>query len=375
MKKIDSNKINLQGNELKYIKEAISSNRISGDGEFTKKCNQFIENSLQVKKSMLTTSCTHALEMSALLLDIKPGDEVILSPFTFVSTANAFMLRGAIPVFADIRSDTLNIDEKKIEPLITNKTKAIIVVHYAGVACEMDKITNLAKKYDIDIIEDNAHGIFGKYQNNYLGSFGTFGTLSFHETKNFSCGEGGALIINNPKYIERAEILREKGTNRSKFLRGEIDKYSWVDIGSSYLPSEILAAYLYSQFEQKEKIQSKRKKIWNYYNKNLKDWADINFLQLPSIPKHCEQNHHIFYIIMPSNNSRDKLMYCLREKGIAATFHFLPLNKSKMGRQLSKNKYSCPVAVDLSLRLLRLPIHNNLKTELIDLNHFFDFKF
>ncbi len=375
MKKIDSNKINLQGNELKYIKEAINSNRISGDGEFTKKCNQFIENSLQVKKSMLTTSCTHALEMSALLLDIKPGDEVILSPFTFVSTANAFMLRGAIPVFADIRSDTLNIDEKKIEPLITNKTKAIIVVHYAGVACEMDKITNLAKKYDIDIIEDNAHGIFGKYQNNYLGSFGTFGTLSFHETKNFSCGEGGALIINNPKYIERAEILREKGTNRSKFLRGEIDKYSWVDIGSSYLPSEILAAYLYSQFEQKEKIQSKRKKIWNYYNKNLKDWADINFLQLPSIPKHCEQNHHIFYIIMPSNNSRDKLMYYLREKGIAATFHFLPLNKSKMGRQLSKNKYSCPVAVDLSLRLLRLPIHNNLKTELIDLNHFFDFKF
>ena len=239
----------------------------------------------------------------------------------------------------------------------------------------MKKIMKLADKYDLDIVEDNAHGIFGKYRDNYLGTFGTFATLSFHETKNFTCGEGGALIINNPKYIERAEIIREKGTNRSKFLRGEIDKYFWVDIGSSYLPSEILAAYLYSQFEQKEKIQSKREKIWNFYNKNLKDWADINFLQLPSIPKHCQQTYHIFYIIMGSNKSRNDLMQHLKGKGIPASFHFLPLHKSKMGKKLNSNKYSCPVAEDLSLRLLRLPVYNDLETDLINLNHFFDFKF
>ena len=375
MKNIEFNKIDLQGNELKYIKEAIGSNRISGDGKFTKKCDRFIQNSLNVKKSMLTTSCTHALEMSALLLNIKPGDEVILSPFTFVSTANAFILRGAHPVFVDIRPDTLNIDEQKIEKSITNKTKAIIVVHYAGVACEMSHITKLANKYDLDIVEDNAHGLFGKYQDAYLGSFGTFATLSFHETKNFTCGEGGALIINNPKYIERAEVIRDKGTNRSKFLRGEIDKYSWVDVGSSFLPSEILAAYLYAQFEQREKIQSKRKKIWEFYYKNLKDWANNNFLKLPFIPENCQQTYHIFYIIMGSNKSRDDLIQHLKGKGIPASFHFLPLNKSRMGKQLNSNKYSCPVAEDLSLRLLRLPVYNDLETNHINLNHFFDFKF
>ena len=375
MKKIEFNKIDLQGNELKYIKEAIYNNRISGDGKFTKKCNKFIQSSLHVKKSMLTTSCTHALEMSALLLNIKPGDEIILSPFTFVSTANAFILRGALPVFVDIRPDTLNIDERKIEKSITNKTKAIIVVHYAGVACEMGEITKLANTYDIDIIEDNAHGLFGKYQDTYLGGFGTFATLSFHETKNFTCGEGGALIINNPKYIERAEVIREKGTNRSKFLRGEIDKYSWVDIGSSFLPSEILAAYLYAQFEQKEKIQSKRKKIWEFYYKNLKDWANNNLLKLPFIPNNCQQPYHIFYMIMRSNKSRNDLIQHLKSKGIPAAFHFLPLHKSKMGKQLNGSKYVCPVAEDLSLKLLRLPVYNGLETDLINLNHFFDFKF
>ena len=375
MKKIKFNKVDFQGNEIEYIKETINSNRISGDGNFTKKCNEFIEKSLNVNKAILTTSCTHALEMSALLLNIKPGDEVILSPFTFVSTANAFMLRGAIPIFVDIRSDTLNIDEKKIEPLITSRTKVIIVVHYAGVGCEMNEIIKLANKYDIDLVEDNAHGFFGKYQDTYLGSFGTFSTLSFHETKNFSCGEGGALIINDPKYIERAEIIREKGTNRSKFLRGEIDKYSWVDIGSSFLPSEILAAYLYAQFEQKEKIQSNRKKIWNFYYKNLKDWAKNNSIQLPIIPDNCQHPYHIFYLIMRTNSSRNDLIEYLRIKGIPAAFHFLPLHKSKMGIHLTGNKSNCPISEDMSLRILRLPIHNGLKTDLININHFFDFKF
>ncbi len=257
---IPFNWVDVQGNELEYIQQAISSSHISGDGIFTNKCNSLLEKEMGVKKSLLTTSCTHALEISAILLDIKPGDEVIVPSFTFVSTVNAFVLRGAKPVFIDIRPDTLNMDETQLEGLITEKTKAIIPVHYAGVACEMDTIMDIANKYKIPVIEDNAHGLFGKYKDRYLGTFGTFATQSFHETKNFSCGEGGALLINDDNYIERAEIIREKGTNRTKFFRGEVDKYTWVDIGSSYLLSDILAAFLFAQLEQRDKIQSKRKK-------------------------------------------------------------------------------------------------------------------
>ena len=374
MKKIEFNKVDLYGNELDNIKKAIQNNRIAGDGIFTEKCNAFIEKSLNVQKSMLTTSCTHALDMTALLLDIQPGDEVIIPSFTFVSTANAFILRGAIPIFADIRSDTLNIDEQKIESLITKKTKVIVVVHYGGIGCEMETIMDLANKYNIDVVEDNAHGFLGKYGGHYLGSFGTFSTLSFHETKNFTCGEGGSLVINDPKYIERAEIIREKGTDRTKFLRGEIDKYSWVDIGSSFLPSEILSAYLYAQFEQREKIQVRRKRIWNFYNDNLKDWAYDNDIQLPTIPANCIQTHHIFYLILKSNKTRDSLIKHLRQRGIPATFHFLPLHLSKKILDMRLNNNPCPVTEKISLRLLRLPLHNSLQPDQIDIDHFFDFK-
>lgn len=374
MKNIKFNKVDFHGNELDNIKKAVHENKIAGDGMFTKKCNAFIEKSLNVEKSLLTTSCTHALEMSALLLNIQPGDEVIIPSFTFVSTANAFILRGAIPIFADIRADTLNIDEQEIEPLITKKTKAIVVVHYAGIGCEMGIIMKLANQYNIDVIEDNAHGFLGKYDNQYLGSFGTFSTLSFHETKNFTCGEGGSLVINDKKYTERAEIIREKGTDRTKFLRGEIDKYSWVDIGSSFLPSEILSAYLYAQFEQKEKIQARRKRIWNYYNDSLKDWAYDNDIKLPTIPKNCVQTYHIFYLVLKSDRARDSLIKHLRRRGIPATFHFLPLHLSKKYLEMGLNKNPCPVTEQISNRLLRLPIHNCLEPDQINIDYFYDFK-
>tara|TARA_B100002051_G_scaffold271685_1_gene306878 strand:- start:372 stop:1499 length:1128 start_codon:yes stop_codon:yes gene_type:complete len=374
MKRIEFNKVDFHGNELDNIKRAVQENKIAGDGIFTKKCNAFIEKSLNVEKSFMTTSCTHALEMTALLLDIQPGDEVIIPSFTFVSTANAFTLRGAIPIFADIRADTLNIDEQKIEPLITKKTKVIVVVHYAGIGCEMVKIMELANKYNIDVVEDNAHGFLGKYDSNYLGSFGTFSTLSFHETKNFTCGEGGSLVINNTKYIERAEIIREKGTDRTKFVRGEIDKYSWVDIGSSFLPSEILSAFLYAQFEQKEQIQATRKRIWNYYNDSLKDWAYDNDIKLPTIPDNCVQTHHIFYLVLKSNKTRDSLIKHLRQRGIPATFHFLPLHLSKKILEMGLNNNPCSVAEQISARLLRLPIHNSLQPDQINIDHFYDFK-
>jgi dTDP-4-amino-4,6-dideoxygalactose transaminase len=348
------------GKEFDFIREALANWHISGDGAFTKKCHALLEKELGVPKALLTTSCTHALEMAALLLDIKPGDEVIAPSFTFVSAVNAFVLRGARPVFIDIRPDTLNLDETKLEGLITARTKAILVVHYAGVGCEMDAILEVAGRRGIPIVEDNAHGLFGRYKGRYLGTFGCLATLSFHETKNFTCGEGGALLINDPQYIERAEIIREKGTNRSRFFRGEVDKYTWVDIGSSYLPSDILVAFLYAQLEAREIIQSKRKRIWAYYKEHLRHWAADCAVRLPSVPSHCEQPYHMFYLVLPSLAARQALMTYLNAHEINSVFHYLPLHLSRMGRQFGGENGDCPVTEDVSDRLLRLPFYNDL---------------
>tara|TARA_B100002003_G_scaffold40422_1_gene35992 strand:+ start:1015 stop:2148 length:1134 start_codon:yes stop_codon:yes gene_type:complete len=360
MKHIPFNRVDLQGNELEYINQSIEKGHISGDGEFTRRCSSLLEKVLGVKKVLLTTSCTHALEMAAILLNICPGDEIIVPSFSFVTNINAFVLRGARPVFIDIRPDTLNIDENQIEGLISEKTKALVVVHYAGVGCEMDVIMNIANKYGIPVIEDNAHGMFGKYKGKYLSTFGSMATQSFHETKNFSCGEGGALLINDSNYIERAEIIREKGTNRSQFYRQQIDRYTWVDVGSSYLPSEILVAFLYAQLEQRERIQDKRAVVWHQYYNNLKDWAGRNRVGLPIIPDYCEQAYHAFYLIMPSLDSRTAIIKYLKSKGIVAAFHYLPLHLSEMGIRLGGKKGDCPVTEDVSDRLVRLPFFNGL---------------
>lgn len=357
---IPFNRPSMEGDEQAYMARAITEGHISGDGWFTKQCNAYLEQALSVPKALLTTSCTHSLEMAALLLDITPGDEIIVPSFTFVSTVNAFVLRGAKPVFIDIRPDTLNLNEKLLEGLITPRTKAIIVVHYAGVGCEMDTVMEIANRHHIPLIEDNAHGLFGKYRGKFLGTFGALATQSFHETKNFSCGEGGALLINDPLYIERAEIIREKGTNRSRFFRGQVDKYTWVDIGSSYLPSDILAAYLLAQLEAREKIQTRRHHIWEYYQEKLYDWADAQNVQMPTIPEYCEQAYHMFYILLPSLTTRQNLIAHLRSHGIQSVFHYLPLNLSDMGRKFGGNLGDCPVTEDISDRLLRLPFYNSL---------------
>ena len=351
------------GKEFEFIQEAITSWQLSGDGTFTKKCHALLEQELGVPKALLTTSCTHALEMAALLLDIKPGDEVIVPSFTFVSTVNAFVLRGARPVFIDIRPDTLNLDETQLERLITPRTKAILVVHYAGVACEMDPILQLAEKYRVAVVEDNAHGLFGKYKGKFLGTFGCLATQSFHETKNFTCGEGGALLINDPQYIERAEVIREKGTNRSRFFRGQVDKYTWVDVGSSYLPSDILAAFLYAQMEARECIQSKRRHIWERYDESLKDWAESSGVKMPTVPAHCEQPYHMYYLLMPSLEKRQAFIKYLNEYDINSVFHYLPLHVSEMGRQFGGKPGDCPVTECLSDRLVRLPFYNDLTFE------------
>jgi len=360
---IPFNRPSFEGREHEYIAAAIASGHISGDGIFTKRCHQFLESELGVPKALLTTSCTHALEMSALLLDFKPGDEVILPSFTFVSTANAFVLRGARPVFIDVRPDTLNFDERQFEELITDRTRAAVPVHYAGVGCEMDQILEIAKGRGVAIVEDNAHGLFGTYRGKQLGTFGCMGTQSFHETKNFSCGEGGALLINDPKFVDRAEIIREKGTNRSRFFRGLVDKYTWTDIGSSYLPSELLAAALLAQFEARDSIQARRKRIWARYYEGLRDWAPRIGAQLPVVPANRDQTYHMFYLLMPSVDARSRLMAHLKGKGILSVFHYLPLHLSEMGRQFGGREGQCPVTEDISDRLLRLPFFTTL-TEL-----------
>jgi len=348
------------GSELKYIKKSIKNRHISGDGEFTKKCNKWFEVNLKCKKVLLTTSCTHALEMSVILIDIQPGDEVIMPSYTFVSTANAFILRGAKIVFIDVRPDTMNIDENLIEKAVTKKTKAIIVVHYAGVSCEMEKIIELAEKYNLFIIEDAAQGIMSRYKNQYLGTIGDLGCLSFHETKNITCGEGGALLINNEKFIERAEIIREKGTDRSKFFKGQVDKYTWIDIGSSYLPSELNAAFLYAQLCYIKKITEKRVAIWNTYYNGLKELEDKGYIELQKIPDNIENNGHLFYIKTKNIEERTDLIDFLKKQNISTVYHYIPLHTSiagiKYGKFFGIDKYTTRD----SERLLRLPLYYNL---------------
>jgi len=360
--KILFNRPSLRGNEISYMRQAIDNGHISGDGVFTRRCHALLEESVGVKKALLTTSCTQALEMSALLLDIQDGDEVIIPSFTFVSTVNAFVLRGARPVFIDVRPDTLNLDEAQLERLITPRTRAIAVVHYAGVGCEMDAIMPIARRHKIPVVEDNAHGLFGKYKGKSLGTFGVFATQSFHETKNFSCGEGGALLINDSRFIDRAEIIREKGTNRTRFFRGQVDKYSWVDIGSSYLPSDLLAAFLLSQLESREQIQAERLRIWNYYYSHLTDWARNHGVQLPVVPDSTEQTYHMFYLLLPSLKERQAFINHLKANEIMSVFHYLPLHLSEMGLKFGGKAGDCPVTEDISDRLVRLPFFNTLST-------------
>ncbi|MBN2117710.1 MAG: dTDP-4-amino-4,6-dideoxygalactose transaminase [Anaerolineales bacterium] len=374
---VDFNRPVLVGRELEYMKQAIENGHISGDGPFTKKCHAFLEGELGVPKALLTTSCTHALEMAAILLDIQPGDEVVLPDFTFVSTVNAFVLRGAKPVFLDIRPDTLNLDESRLEAALTPRTKAIVPVHYAGVGCEMDPIMDIAARHNIPVVEDNAHGLFGKYRGKHLGTFGCMASQSFHETKNFTSGEGGALLINDPVLVERAEIIREKGTNRARFFRGQVDKYTWVDIGSSYLPSDILAAFLFAQFEQRDRIQLHRKQAWEMYSAGLRDWASSHVVQLPCIPDHCEQSYHMFHLLLPSLEIRQNLIAYLRERGVYSVFHYLPLHLSDMGQSFGGKEGDCPVTERVSDQLIRLPFHNSLTSgeqeQVIDLLQGFSF--
>lgn len=348
------------GKELYYMALAVQGGHLSGDGPFTKKCNAWMEQKFGAKKVLLTHSCTAALEMAALLADIHPGDEVIMPSYTFVSTANAFVLRGAVPVWCDIREDTLNIDETKIEALITPKTKAIVPVHYAGVACEMDAIMEIAQRYNLFVIEDAAQAVNATYKGHYLGTIGHLGCYSFHETKNLIAGEGGALVINDARFVERAEIIREKGTNRSKFFRGQVDKYTWVDIGSSYLPSELVAAFLYAQLEEADKINHQRLILWDAYYQGLKPLADAGKLRLPVIPPHCGHNAHMFYIILPTSAKRDALMAGLKNQGITSVFHYIPLHTAPMGRSVQPHVPTLPVTEELAPRLLRLPLFYEL---------------
>ena len=360
---IPFNRSSLEGRELEYIFQTITIGQIAGDQTFSKKCHRLLEETFGVPRALVTTSCTHALEMSALLLDIKPGDEVITPDFTFVSTINAFVLRGAKPVFCDIRKDTLNLDEAVLEGLITPRTKAIIPVHYAGVGCEMDAILAIAAKHGIAVVEDNAHGLFGKYKGRWLGTLGAMATQSFHETKNITCGEGGALLINDQRFTERAEIIREKGTNRSRFFRGQVDKYSWVDIGSSYLMSDVVAAFLYAQLEVWQNIQAKRRNIWERYDEELRDWAVTQNVRQPFIPEHCDQAWHMYYLLLPSLEKRSALIAHLKQNGVHAVFHYLPLHLSDVGKSYGGREGDCSVSQDVSDRLLRLPFHNSMSAE------------
>ena len=349
----------LCGRELHYIAQAIQSGHSSGNGAFTDRCQKLLQQLLGVERALLTTSCTDALEMAALLLDLGPGDEVIVPSYTFVSTANAFALRGAQLVFSDVRPDTLNLDEAKLESLITERTRAIVVVHYASVGCEMDAIMEIARRTRVPVIEDNAQGLFARYRGRPLGSFGALATLSFHETKNISCGEGGALLVNDPALVERAEILWEKGTNRAKFSRGEVDKYSWVDLGSSFLPSDLVAAFLLAQLEQREEIQQRRCRIWEKYRDRLSAWASAHNVRLPFLPKHCEPSWHMFYLLLPSRVQRDGLIRHLRERDILSVFHYVPLHTSPMGRRVGVAG-DCPVTEEISEQLIRLPFYNDM---------------
>ncbi|MEI7542783.1 MAG: dTDP-4-amino-4,6-dideoxygalactose transaminase [bacterium] len=360
---IPFNKPAFLGPEIDYINKAVSNNKISGNGEFSKKCTSFFETTFHAPKAMLTTSCTHALEIAALLSEIKPGDEVIMPSYTFTSTANSFILRGAKAVFIDIREDTMNMDEQLVERAITPKTKAIVPVHYAGVACEMDLINEIALKHKLFVVEDAAQGVMCKYKGKYLGTLSDFGCYSFHETKNYTCGEGGAIIIRDPEHVERAEIIWEKGTNRNKFFRGEVDKYTWVDIGSSYLPSEINAAFLWAQLEKAEEINNDRLNTWNTYYNALKPLEDRGVIGLPFIPKHCEHNAHMFYIKTANLTQRTKLIEYLKDSGIMAIFHYIPLHSSPAGKKFGYFSGEDVFTTKASEKIIRLPMFFGLKKE------------
>ena len=364
---IPFNKPPRTGNEEKYVLESMRSTKISGDGEFTKRCHKWFEEKLGCKKALLTTSCTHALEMAALLIDIKEGDEVIMPSYTFVSTANAFVLRGAKVVFVDIRKDTLNIDETKIEEAITQKTKAIVPVHYAGVACEMDTIMNIASRHNLFVVEDAAQGMMSTYKGKALGTIGHFGAYSFHETKNYtSAGEGGLLIINDEKFVQRAEIIREKGTNRSLFFRGMVDKYSWVDIGSSYLPNDMSAAYLWGGLERADEINKNRLNSWKSYHEKLSFLEKDGSIELPSIPKDCIQNAHMFYLKVEDLETRTKLLEEFKKENIGAVFHYIPLHSAPAGLKYGRFNETDIFTTKESERLIRLPMYYGLNSDDIE---------
>jgi dTDP-4-amino-4,6-dideoxygalactose transaminase len=359
---ITFNRPSLVGNELDYVRDAIEQGHISGDGVYTRRCESLLRELLGARV-LLTTSCTHALEMAALLLDVEPGDEFLLPSFTFVSTANAFVLRGARPVFVDIRPDTLNIDETKIEAAITARTRAIVVMHYAGISCEMDTIIDIARRHRLPVIEDNAHGLFGAYRDRPLGTFGAMSTLSFHETKNVFCGEGGALILNDASLEARAEVLREKGTDRSRFFRGEVDKYTWVDAGSSYVPADVLAAFLFAQLEKRETVQEARRAIWIRYRDELASWAGERGYALPAVPPKCTPAYHLFHLVLRTAEERSAFIEHMRGRGIQAIFHYIPLHNSPMGQRLGGRAGDCPVAESVSERLVRLPFYTSMSSE------------
>ena len=360
---IPFNKPYLTGRETAGLERAFGNLRFAGDGPFTLECSKLIEKRLGCPRVLLTTSCTHALEMAALLLDTKPGDEIIAPSFTFVSTINAFVLRGARPVFIDIRPDTLNFDERQVESLITQHTRAVVPVHYAGVACEMDSILKTAASHGLAVIEDNAHGFGGSYKGRWLGTLGDLAAQSFHETKNFSCGEGGAFFVNGGQFVERAEIIREKGTNRSRFFRGEVDKYTWVDVGSSYVLGDLLAAFLLAQLEDWDDIQIRRRAVWNHYFTSLQGLASSHGIGLPVVPPHCDQAYHMFYLLTRSLSERTALIRHLKDRDIHAVFHYVPLHLSSMGVRFGGQPGQCPVTEDISDRLLRLPFFNAMTRE------------
>ena len=368
--RIPFNRADLTGAELRFVNEAVAHGHISGDGPFGRRCEDLLQRTLGVERALLTSSCTHALEMSALLLDVGPEDEVIVPAFTFVTTASAFALRGARIVFADIRPDTLNIDEEALPALVGDRTRAVAAMHYAGVGCELDALVALTGEREIALVEDNAHGLFGTYRGRPLGTFGVLATQSFHETKNITCGEGGALLLNDAGLVDRAEIIRDKGTDRKHFFRGLVDKYTWVDLGSSYVLSDLQAAFLAAQLEARDAIQAARAAVWRRYADGLADWAARSGVRLPVVPEHCEQAFHMFYVLLPSLDDRARLIERLRAKGILSVFHYLPLNVSAVGRQHGGRPGQCPVAEDVSGRLLRLPFYASLtpvlQAEVID---------
>jgi dTDP-4-amino-4,6-dideoxygalactose transaminase len=373
---IPFNKPSLTGRELQYAAEAILNLHTAADGPFTKRCQVLLETTLGAVKVLLTSSCTDALEMAAMLIDIEPGDEVIVPSYTFVSTANAFALRGARLVFADIRPDTLNLDERQLEALISPRTKAIVPMHYAGVGCNMEPILTLAGRNEIRVVEDNAHGLYARHNGRFLGTFGSLATQSFHETKNIMCGEGGALVINDSAFIERAEVLRDKGTNRRRFLRGQVDKYTWVDIGSSFGMSDLLAAFLYAQLEQREQIFSRRRAVWERYDQSLAAWAGKHGVKHPSVPASAEQSYHMYYLILPSLEDRQRFTAHLAARGILGVFHYTPLHSSAMGLSFGASPGQCPVTNWVSDRLIRLPLFNDMtpedQTQVVEAIHSFE---